>query len=88
MTTWITPETIVQLVLVRILANVGADKLTAYARIGNAGEAPHDILVEVVQVGLTTREKIGSWFAKEVLHAVGDEPCSDDRERQAQPASM
>lgn len=74
----ITPETIFQLVLVCLLANIGADKSAAYARILDFGVTSHNILGQVSQVGHTSRKKIRSWFSKHVLHAVGDEPCSND----------
>lgn len=65
------------------LAVVGA--VGAVAAVVGQGEEADDVGGPVDEVGLAPRQQVRARLAEQVLHALGDDPGADERERQAQP---
>jgi hypothetical protein len=79
-------ESIIYKMRIRVLADVGGDKRPPGIEILTV--ASNDVLLDVVEVWLTASDAAWSWFAEEVLHALGDEEGNDKRESEASPAFL
>ncbi len=88
MPTRVTSKAIVQLSLVRILANGRAHELPSSGRRFQALHTANDVFGQVIEVGLAPGQEIGSRFSEQVLHAIGDEPSANDGEGEAKQAGM
>jgi hypothetical protein len=84
-TAGIAPKPVVENALVRVFAYGTADELTVTA---DVRDASYDITAKVGDVGLAPGEQIRSGLAEEVLHAVGDEPCRDERKGKTEQACV
>jgi hypothetical protein len=71
---------------IRVLANVGGDKRPSGIEV--LAVAAHNILLDVGKIGLAASDTAWSWFAKQVLHALGDEEGDNQGERKASPALL
>lgn len=79
-------ESVVHTVSILVLADIGGDKLP-FGIDGRAITA-HDILLDVVEVGLATSDAAWSWFAEQVFHALGDEERDDQGEGKTGPTFL
>lgn len=79
-------KSIINSMRVRVLANVGGDKRPS--RIEVLAVATDDVVLDVGEVWFTASNAAWSWFAEEVLHALGDEEGDDKRESKASPAFL
>lgn len=84
----VTPETIIEYVLVRLLADVGAHELPSRGRRGQALQAADNVVGDVIEVGLAAIQKIWPRFSEEVLHGIGDKPGRDYGQGETQNTSM
>jgi hypothetical protein len=84
----IAPEAVVQLCLVFVLADAWADELPGERRPGDRLGAANDVLLKVLEVGFTARQQIWPGLSEQVLHAIRDEPCCDDRQGEAQETGV
>lgn len=92
MATGVAPEAVLEdalsvLVVDHALANVGRDEAMVAALAADV-LAADDKVGPVVEVGVAAGQGVGARLAKEVLHAVGDEPDARQGERQAEPADV
>lgn len=79
-------ESIIYKMRIRILANVGGDKRPPGIEV--LAVATDDVILDIVEVRLAASNTAWSWFAKEVLHALGDEERNDERESKTSPAFL
>lgn len=71
---------------IRVLANVGGDKRPSGVEV--LAVATDDVLLDIVEIWLAAGNAAWSWFAEEVLHALGDEEGNDKRESKTSPAFL
>jgi hypothetical protein len=81
MSTRIASETIVKHVPVRVRADFGANKQPI---VGCSDQAAHNVVIEIVKIGLTSGEEVGSRLPEKVLHAIRNKPSCDYGQGQAQ----
>lgn len=92
MATGVTPEAILEdvlrvLAVDHALANVGRHEAVVAALAADV-LAADDEVGPVLEVRVAPGQGVGARLAKEVLHAVGDEPDARQGERQAEPADV
>ena len=79
-------ESIVYKMRIGVLANVGRNKRPSGIEV--LAVATDDVLLDIVEIWLAAGNAAWSWFAEEVLHALGDEEGNDKRESKASPAFL
>lgn len=87
MSTWETPESIIDQRRVCVLANICIHKNPMRVECRSVAHS-NQIVLEVLGVWLTTGKHIRSWFPEQVLHSLSEEKGKGKREGEAHPSSI